>query len=1099
MKFFDRNNPAPRNPDVPQENQNLPAPGTPQQGQPGNQDPRPQGRPNNYARSNESKNPGSPPREAYNSGTQNRRKSFQQRRGINPSLSDLGEAHTRRIPQVAPGKVRFIPLGGNGWVTKNMYLYEYGSDILIVDCGMGFPEEHMLGVDFVIPDVSYLKDKINRVRGMIITHAHEDHIGGLPYILSQIKVPVYATKLTIGLVKVRLAEMDLADKVQLNVIDPRDHIKLGVFDIDPFRVSHSVPDAVGYAITTPAGTTIHTGDFKFDWTPVDGRPTDAAKIVRLTQHGCLALMSDCLRSERSGYTLSEAMIEESFDEIISKATGKVVITTFSSNISRIQQAIDVSRRYGRKVVVSGRSMDQNLLTAKELGYINLKPEWMARPEQAMKMKDHQVTYIVSGAQGQQGSALWRIANSEHRFISVHEGDTIIFSSDPIPGNQDAVYTVIDKLSKLGATVHYSDLTDEFHVSVLPKTNVLVRNKKGQIKLEEIQNVDEELEAYSFNQKSHRSSWHRAQKIEHPYKGKTYKITTKSGRSVEVTKGHSLFALKLGQLVEVKSENLKIGDYLVIPKKLPYLESKVPQELDLTEFVPKNSHYTKKDNFIFYDRTPIAPAKLAVENDLMRLLGYYLANGSAPRHLAIVSNSLETDQTAEIISLIRKVLGCSARGSAREITFGTPALGKVFKSWFGKNPNLKDIPYFVLNASKEQKLSFLGAYIVGSGEMDEEDGHSQIRIKTPSRKLASDLLYLFSSTGIIAQLSHERKIVALPSQPNVIRIQGPEYINQLLPFLSKEYHDHFERYYSDEIRSLSQTPVSEYLPITETSFLKQVVTVPSSTSSGTYFDLKKRIPSLTQTHPNPALINRDFEGITNALQKCLDGDLFFDPIKKIEEDSYEGPVYDLSVPGPENFLGGFGGIYLHNSGHAAQAELILMMSLCQPKYLVPVSGVYRQLSAYKSLAMKLGHEEKNIWLLEEGDMLEMDPSGIRKTGKIPVENIMVDGLGVGDVGSIVLRDRQVLSEEGLVIVLVNISKASGELVGNPDVISRGFVYARENEKIIHDIADLARKIMIQKPGRIDWSYAKVKVHDELERFIFTETQRRPMILPLVMEV
>lgn len=581
-----------------------------------------------------------------------RNRHFKIRRGINPSLSTLAEAGAPiQIPSNPPGKLRFIPLGGNGWVTKNLFVYEYGPDILIVDCGMGFPEEHMLGIDFVIPDISYLKDKLQRIRGIVITHGHEDHIGGIPYILSQLQVPVYATKLTVGLIKVKLEEHGLLNKVQLNVLDPNVHLKLGVFDIDAFRVSHSIPDAVGYAIRTPAGVTVHTGDYKFDWTPVDGHPTDVAKLVNLTRDGCLALMSDCLRSEKPGYTLSEQEIEPSFDRAMSKAKGKVIITTFSSNISRIQQAINVSRKYGRKVAIAGRSMEQNLLTARELGYISLPPEMMVKQEQATNLHDNQVTFIVAGAQGQEGSALWRIANNDHKFIQLRPGDSVVFSADPIPGNQDEVYAVIDRLSQLGATVYYSDITDNIHVS----------------------------------------------------------------------------------------------------------------------------------------------------------------------------------------------------------------------------------------------------------------------------------------------------------------------------------------------------------------------------------------------------------------------------------------------------------------GHAAQAELQLMMSLTKPKYFVPVSGVYRMLQAYKRLAIAGGAEEKDVFILEEGDVLELDQASARVAGRIPIENIMVDGLGVGDVGNVVLRDRKVLSEEGMVTVIVTLNQQSGTLIGEPDIISRGFIFAKENDKLIADMRAIVKKTLTDRPGKIDWHYAKTRIQDELEKFVFQETQRRPMILPIVVEV
>ncbi len=361
-------------------------------------------------------------------------------------------------------KLRFIPLGGNGQVTKNMFLYEYGDDIVIVDCGMGFPSEIMYGVDMVIPDISYLKGKEHKIRAIFITHGHEDHIGALPYLIDRLSAPIYATKLTIGLIKVRLKEQNKLNFAKFTQVEPRKHYQVGAFNIEPFQVSHSIPDSVGYAINTPVGTFIHTGDYKFDWTPVDGKTTDVDCLTGYGEKGVLALMSDCLRSEKPGNTLSEAAIQQRFEDVMKKATGRVLITTFSSNISRVQQAVNASLKYGRRVAIVGRSMNQNAQTATELGYLNVPKDILVDVEKIDKIPDKNLTIVVAGSQGQPGSALARIANADHQWIYIKSGDEIIFSADPIPGNQDAVYEMIDNLSRLGANVYYSDITSDFHVS-----------------------------------------------------------------------------------------------------------------------------------------------------------------------------------------------------------------------------------------------------------------------------------------------------------------------------------------------------------------------------------------------------------------------------------------------------------------------------------------------------------------------------------------------------------------------------------------------------------------------------------------------------------
>lgn len=551
-----------------------------------------------------------------------------------------------------PTKVlRFIPLGGNGQVTKNMFVYEYGDDIVLVDCGMGFPSEQLYGVDMVIPDISYLRDKQSKIRGLLITHGHEDHIGAIPYLIDKLSTPVYATRLTVGLIKNKLKEANKLNTTKVVQINPGEQFNLGAFRVEAFRVSHSIPDSVGYALTTPLGTTIHTGDYKFDWTPLDGKTTDVDLLTEYGRKGVLALMSDCLRSEKPGNTLSEAAIQDKFEEVMAHVSGRVLITTFASNISRVQQAINASLKFNRKVCVVGRSMENNLLTAQNLGYISIPKDLLIKQDQIEKTNDKNLTLIVAGSQGQPGSALNRIANGDHRFIFIKPGDEVVFSADPIPGNQDAVYEMIDSLSRLGANVKYSDITSDFHVS----------------------------------------------------------------------------------------------------------------------------------------------------------------------------------------------------------------------------------------------------------------------------------------------------------------------------------------------------------------------------------------------------------------------------------------------------------------GHAAQDELILMLSITKPKYVVPISAMHRMMKQYGMLAESTGVPKANIFIVDEAGIIEFDEQGARIKGEIHTENIFVDGIGVGDVGEIVLRDRKVLAEEGIVVVILTIDKAHNEIIGEPDIVSRGFVYMKESEPLIKQATEVIKKSLNGDKKIKNWMAVREKVTMDLERFLYQKTQRKPMVVPVIVGV
>jgi ribonuclease J len=366
-----------------------------------------------------------------------------------------------------PPPLRCIPLGGLGEIGRNMMVVEYERDIVIIDVGVMFPENEMLGVDLVIPDVSYLLDKVDRIRGIVITHGHEDHTGSLPYVLPQLNFPpVWATTLTAGLISVKLKEHRLTDRVRMHTITPGEAVDFGRLRAEFFRVCHSIPDGVGVALHTPVGLVVHTGDFKFDYTPVDRRQTDFAKLAELGAQGVLCLFSDSTNADRPGYTPSERVVGEALDALIGRARGRVIITTFASLISRIQQIIDTAAKYERKVGVIGRSMVQNVTIAQELGYLTAPPGVLLKADEIGQLKQlppQQVVVITTGSQGEPTSALTRMANRDHRQIEIVPGDTVIMSAGAIPGNEELVSRTIDNLFRLGANVFWGHDT-QVHVS-----------------------------------------------------------------------------------------------------------------------------------------------------------------------------------------------------------------------------------------------------------------------------------------------------------------------------------------------------------------------------------------------------------------------------------------------------------------------------------------------------------------------------------------------------------------------------------------------------------------------------------------------------------
>ncbi len=549
-------------------------------------------------------------------------------------------------------KVKIIPLGGVNEIGKNLTAIEYKNDIVVIDCGLKFPDEDMFGIDLVIPDITYLIKNKEKVSGIFLTHGHEDHIGALPYVLKQLNVPVYGTKLTLGIVETKLKEHGLLSSTELVRVKPRDVIRLNSVSVEFIKTNHSIADSVAIAVHTPLGVVLHTGDFKVDYTPIDGEPMDFARFAELGKKGVLAMMADSTNVEKAGYTNSEKIVGESLTRIFGKTKGRIIIATFASNIHRIQQIIDAASVYGRKVAVSGRSMENIMNVAIELGYIEVDKDTLVSIDQINKYNNDQVVIITTGSQGEPMSALSRMAASEHRKVNIVEGDTIIISATPIPGNEKLVSKVINQLFKKGAEVIYG------------------------------------------------------------------------------------------------------------------------------------------------------------------------------------------------------------------------------------------------------------------------------------------------------------------SQENI-----------------------------------------------------------------------------------------------------------------------------------------------HVSGHACQEELKLMQTLVKPKHFIPVHGEYRHLQQHGELAIKLGLDSKNVVIPDVGDIIEVTRSGIKKNGSVISGQVFVDGLGVGDVGNIVLRDRKHLSQDGILTVVVTLSKENKTIVAGPDIISRGFVYVRESESLMDEARDIVRNTLLdcEEKNISDWATLKSNVRDELRSYLYEKTKRKPMILPIIMEI
>src|SRR5215212_5008442 len=358
------------------------------------------------------------------------------------------------MPTTNDQPLRIIPLGGVGEIGKNMYVFEYGDEIVVIDCGLKFPDEEMFGIDLVVPDITYLKERKANVKAFLITHAHEDHVGGLPYVLPEFPgVPIYASTLARGLLGNKIKEHKLHNNPLLG-LEPGDELQIGPFGVVAFRIGHSIPDAMGIALRTPVGVVVHTGDFKFDHTPVDGKLSDFAILAKMGAEGVICLLSDSTRAENPGYTPSERTVGEAFREIMEPLDGRVIVATFASNIARIQQVLDAAAAFQRKTAIIGRSMEQNFRIAADLGYLTYDSSMIVAKDKLNEVPADQLVICTTGAQGEPMAGLARMANRDHRFVEIQQGDTVIVSASPIPGNEEYVSRTIDNLFKAGANVVY---------------------------------------------------------------------------------------------------------------------------------------------------------------------------------------------------------------------------------------------------------------------------------------------------------------------------------------------------------------------------------------------------------------------------------------------------------------------------------------------------------------------------------------------------------------------------------------------------------------------------------------------------------------------
>ncbi len=889
--------------------------------------------------------------------------------------------------------IEIFSVGGFNEVGKNMTAIKVDNEIVIIDMGLYLPaiinleEEERLNISAkklveigAIPDDSILHKDADKVKAIILGHCHLDHIGGIPFMSSRYDCPVIGTPYTLEVLKSMLKDDEKSIKNELKPLNINSKIKISKnITVEFIAITHSTLQTCMIVLHTKEGNILYCNDFKFDNSPVMGQKPNYNLLKKLKN--VKALIVESLYADNEGKTPSEKVAQEMLRDVLHGTTNKghaIFVTTFASHIARLSSILEFGRKMNRKVLFLGRSMNKYVEAAEKLGLVKFSRHAQIFPyknqvrkilEKVQKNRE-QYLIICTGSQGEPGSVLDRIVNKEYSFKFIPE-DHVIFSCRTIPqeinmANRKALESKL-KENKVR-------IFTNIHVSVLPNTQVVVNNNKS-MKIKDIKDIkeDEKIKVPAFNN-SAKIKWYNAKLIKHNYSGKIFDIKTKSGRNVSVTSGHSLFRLKNGNVESIKGDDIKLGDYLAIPKK--FVWKKELKYIDILDFINKDKFnpITFDNKWIYYGKSKICPRKIKLDNNFARVLGYYLAEGSSPRHISLVFGAHEKKIINEFLSSAKKIFpssfNLSQRKNAIEITFGARILGRLFKLWFGNNAKSKKIPDFVFSSNENFKINFLGSYLNGDGTADVKKGY-KIRVKTASEKLASDILYLFSQLEICAKFDHieigkerfigNNKKLTKQTKSYVIRIQGEDSLLKLKSVLNSRFKKLFTS------RKTYQKYPPESLPISELNVNE--IKAKANTNLSYYLNCLNKSKKLPTYHMSNKLIKRDSIYINGITKQIIDGDLAFDPVTKIKVHNYSGDVYDFEVPKVENFIGGFGGILLHNSGHAAREDLRDLINMVKPQNIVPAHGDLAKLENLGELATEMNYKlGDNLHILRNGDKI-----------------------------------------------------------------------------------------------------------------------------------
>ena len=894
-------------------------------------------------------------------------------------------------------KIEICPVSGYSEVGRNMTAVRYGDEVVILDMGVSIQalatyerEEgstkslsaHQLMDIRAIPDDRKIEEWKPLVKGIVLGHCHYDHIAAVQFLASKYRCPIFGSAYTLQVLRSILRDEDVKVPNKFTIVELDDTIKISDnLKIEFISMSHSTLQCAMIGVHTPDGMVLYANDFKFDNDPVLGDKPNYKRLIDIGKEGkLLVLITECINGLVEGKTPSEKIARELLKAVLLETDSKgkaIFVTTFASNIARIKSAIEFGKKLGRKIVILGRSMSKFNEAAEVLDLVRFSKDaeiigyGSYRRRKLKEIENNREKYLVitTGSQGEPGSVLDKIVNKQLPF-TFREGDIVVFSCRTIPVPMNiANRNNLENMLKANKVRIFTNV----HASVLPNTQVVINNDES-MRIKEIKDIkeDEKIKVPAFNPDA-KIKWYDAKLIKHSYSGKTFGILTKSGRNVTVTSGHSLFRLKNGNLQSIKSDDLKLGDYLVIPKKFSWY--KELKEIDILNYVQKNKNnpINYDDSWIYYGGIKLIPRKIKLNKEFARFLGYYLAEGCAPRHLTLTFGNNEDEIISEFIRLGRKILPSNfniidrKEVGSKDVVFGARIIGRIFKKWFNSGAKNKKIPDFVFSTNEEFKINFLTTYINGDGHPEKNNKMRRIRMKTSSKKLASDLIYLGTQIGIFIKFDHiqidKQKLIAgnkrktKETKAYVLRIQNYDSLLKLKEGLCSR----FDKLFKDQPK-WKQTYPPESLPLKELN-LNEI----EAKKYTTMYNYKKM--KLNNEHINPDIVKRDSIDIQGVTKLIIDGELAFDPIIDIKESTYTGLVYDFEVPGVENFMGGFGGLMLHNSGHASKEDIREFIDMVKPKHIIPSQGDAAMENAVVKLAEEMGFKlRESIHLVSDGQRI-----------------------------------------------------------------------------------------------------------------------------------